>query len=60
MQRISVLIPLKGDVTISVDGVQGSSCKDLTAALEAALGGSSTEELKSEYYEKPIEQTINQ
>lgn len=35
---IKVTFDGSGGSTIAVEGVKGSSCKDLTAALEAALG----------------------
>ena len=39
MQEIEVFIDKDGKVRIEVRGVQGGACLDLTAALEAALGG---------------------
>lgn len=39
MQEIEVFIDKDGKVRIEVRGVKGGTCLDLTAALEAALGG---------------------
>lgn len=38
-QEIEVFIEKDGQVRIEVRGVKGTSCLDLTKALEAALGG---------------------
>lgn len=38
LQEIDVYIDADGQVRIEVRGVQGPSCLDLTAGLEAALG----------------------
>ncbi len=39
LQEIEVFIEKNGQVRIQVRGVQGTSCLELTKALEAALGG---------------------
>lgn len=39
------------DVKVSVDGVKGSSCKDLTRKLEESLGKESSSEPTSEMYQ---------
>lgn len=39
MQEIEVFIDKDGKVRIEVRGVKGGACLDITAALEAALGG---------------------
>lgn len=51
-----------GDVTISVNGVKGKSCKELTKKLEAALGKVAKVETTKEYFEKPSKaaHTVNQ
>lgn len=38
LQEVDVFIDADGQVRIEVRGVQGPSCLDLTAGLEAALG----------------------
>lgn len=42
-----------GVVTISVNGVKGKSCKEITKRLEAALGKVVKVEETKEYFEKP-------
>ncbi|MCI0458271.1 MAG: DUF2997 domain-containing protein [Gemmataceae bacterium] len=39
LQEIEVVIDKNGQVRVEVRGAKGMSCLDLTAALEAALGG---------------------
>jgi hypothetical protein len=39
IQEIEVIIDKNGEVKIQVHGVNGSTCLDLTADLEAALSG---------------------
>ncbi len=39
IQEIEVIIDKNGEVKIQVHGVNGTTCLDLTADLEAALGG---------------------
>ncbi len=39
MQEVEVFIDKNGKVRIEVRGVKGAACLDLTAGLEAALGG---------------------
>jgi hypothetical protein len=48
--RIKVKISKKGEVKISVEGVEGSSCTDLTEALEKKLGVVEEDVLTDEYY----------
>ncbi len=39
LQEIEVFIDKNGQVRVEVRGVKGMPCLDITAALEAALGG---------------------
>lgn len=39
LQQVEVVIDGNGNVQLSVRGVQGMSCLELTADLERALGG---------------------
>ncbi len=41
-----------GNITITVEGVKGKSCEELTASLEAALGTVTAREHTSEYYQE--------
>lgn len=47
-----VSISPKGEVTITVNGVKGPSCKDATAALEKKLGRVAEDTLTGEFYEQ--------
>ena len=38
MEEIKVTIAKDGSITIDVDGVKGSMCKEMTKSLEQALG----------------------
>lgn len=42
-----------GDVTVSVNGVKGKTCKELTKRFEKALGKVVKVEETKEFYEKP-------
>jgi hypothetical protein len=51
-QEIEVFIDKDGQVRLEVRGVKGTSCLDLTADLEAALGGEvESREMTPEAYE---------
>jgi hypothetical protein len=48
--ELEIVITPQGKIEIEVKGVQGPGCKDLTRALENALGEVDERELKAEYY----------
>lgn len=50
MATITVTISKTGQVTIDVVGAVGSSCTELTKALEHALGEVVHQDLKPEFY----------
>lgn len=52
MQEIKVIISKDGKVTIDVEGIKGSGCKNLTKALEKALGKTTKSKKKAEYYDE--------
>lgn len=57
IQEVDVYIEKDGRVRIEVRGAQGSSCLDITAPLEQALGGEiESREMTAEAYES-TEQT---
>ncbi len=57
IQEIDLAIGPNGDVTFEVRGVSGPGCEDLTAQLEAILGGNVlTREYKPSYREQPAQQ----
>jgi hypothetical protein len=52
LQEIDIYIEKDGQVRLEVRGVKGTSCLDLTKALELALGGEvSSRDMKPEAYE---------
>lgn len=48
--ELEIVITPQGKIEIEVKGVQGPGCKELTRALEDALGEVDARELKPEYY----------
>jgi len=57
LQEIEVTIDADGAVRLSVSGVKGAKCEDVTKALEALLGGEIVERQRTvEYDEQPVEQ----
>ena len=59
MEEIKVVIPKNGPVTIDVAGFKGSGCKDLTKAIEKALGMVTKDTKKQEFYDEQ-EQKLTQ
>ena len=59
MAEITVRIGPNGQVDISVDGAKGPGCTDLTRFLEEALGEVTERNLKTEYYEATVEETVS-
>ena len=58
LQEVEVIIDEDGEVKIEVHGVKGTSCLDITADLEAALGGEvEAREMKPDAYATVQEQT---
>lgn len=52
MAEIIVTVNKTGAVSVSVNGVAGPTCKDVSALIEKALGSTRKIELTSEYYEE--------
>lgn len=50
MHTIEVIVGPKGSIQLTVNGVTGKSCADITAAMEQALGVVEDRQLKPEYY----------
>lgn len=50
LQTIEVTVSPKGETHLETKGFQGKACQEATRELEAALGLSSAEELKPEFY----------
>lgn len=63
-QEITIIIDdATGDMTISVDGVQGPSCVDLTKELEEELGVVTGRVLKDEHnarVRRTVDRTVHQ
>ena len=55
MPEIEIIVSLDGTVTVEALGVVGTSCIDLTRALEEALGTVESRECKVEYFESVAE-----
>lgn len=51
-QEVIVDISPEGEIEISVNGVKGQSCTDITKNLEKALGVGGERTLTKEYHEK--------
>lgn len=61
IEEIEVFIDKNGEVRIETRGIKGMSCLNLTAGLEAALGGEvESREMTAEAYESVEEQTRTQ
>ena len=60
MAEITVIISENGETKITVSGVEGSSCVDLTRKLELALGKAENRYLTSEYTQIKLLNTSNQ
>ena len=58
-EYITVEIDELGKPTISVSGVKGSSCKDLTEQLEKALGSVDTSDNTREFAERTTGRATN-
>ena len=52
MQEIKIIISKSGQVTIDVEGIKGSGCKNLTKGLEKAFGTTVKDKKKAEYYDE--------
>lgn len=53
-QELEISISETGEVSVSVSGVAGSGCLDLTRELEEELGSVVMREKKSEFYMQPL------
>ncbi len=50
MTEVVVVIKKTGEVAVEVNGMQGSSCQDITRALSEALGTEVESQAKPEYF----------
>ena len=54
-ETIQIVFDGKGGSEITVSGVKGAGCKDLTASLEEALGTVVSDEETPEMHEREVE-----
>lgn len=52
MEEVKVTIDEEGNVKVTVFGVKGTRCLEVTEKLEALLGGQVEREFTSEYYQE--------
>lgn len=52
MEEITIRIGKDGKVNLNVEGIKGTGCKDLTKAMEKALGTVEQTKSTSEMYEQ--------
>lgn len=60
MEEHTIEINPQGQTTITVKGVKGKSCQDVTRKLEEALGQTASDQRTSEFYEQPLVKSKNQ
>jgi Protein of unknown function (DUF2997) len=58
MESLEFIIYPDGRVLEKVTGIVGSSCQEVTAAIEARLGVVVAQENTSEYYEQTVHQSL--
>lgn len=59
METLEFVIYPDGRVQEKVTGIIGSSCAEVTAAIEAQLGHVLSQEQTSEYFAQPINQSTS-
>ena len=52
MAEVIITVSKEGNTSVSVNGVSGQSCKDLSASIEKALGKTTATQLTSDYYQE--------
>ncbi|ASC74245.1 hypothetical protein XM38_052200 [Halomicronema hongdechloris C2206] len=57
METLEFIIYPDGHVKEVVTGIVGTSCAEVTAAIEAQLGRVVSQEKTSEYFAQPVNQT---
>jgi hypothetical protein len=58
METLEFIIHPDGKVQEKVTGIVGSSCQEVTAAIEAQLGQVVSQEKTSEYYAQSVNQSV--
>jgi len=57
METLEFIIYPDGRVQEKVTGIIGTSCEEVTAAIEAQLGHVVSQELTSDYFSQPVSET---
>lgn len=52
MEQVIITATKEGEVSVKVECVKGSTCMETSAAIEKALGATSSNEQTSEYHER--------
>ncbi len=58
METLEFVIYPDGRVQETVTGIMGTSCAEVTAAIEAQLGQVLTQEVTSDYFAQDVEQSV--
>jgi Protein of unknown function (DUF2997) len=59
METLEFIIYPDGRVLEKVTGITGSSCAEVTAAIEAKLGRVLNQETTAEYFAQALQQTVS-
>lgn len=59
MQTVIVNIDADGEVKVSAQGVAGPGCHALTRAIEQALGATTADQKKPEFYQQQTAGQVN-
>ena len=57
MKIIVVVISPQGETKLETTGFAGAECREASRSIERALGEPAAEQLTSEFYTQPIEQS---
>lgn len=60
METLEFIIYPDGRVKEMVTGIVGTSCAEVTAAIEAQLGNVVSQQATSDYYAQPVTQSVHE
>lgn len=60
MKTIEILIDPEGQATLQTKGFTGSSCRQASKFLEAALGQAMRDERTADHYQAPVTKNLQQ
>lgn len=60
MKKIIIQIGIDSTVKVETEGYVGSSCKEATKKIEEGLGVVQSDDLKPEYYDNEVANTLEQ